>query len=51
MNLTAIGIVAGGAVGVLMFALTGQLWWFGLVGVGLVLGAGMESSRRSRKGG
>jgi hypothetical protein len=49
MNLTAIGIVAGGTVGAVLFALTGQVWWLGIVGVGLVLGAGMESSKRARK--
>lgn len=50
-NYTALGLIAGGAVGALAFALTMQVWWLGLVGVGLVLGAAMESAKRGRKPG
>jgi hypothetical protein len=50
-NYTALGLVVGGAVGALAFALTMQVWWLGLVGVGLVLGAAMESAKGRRKPG
>lgn len=49
ISYTALGIVFGGAAGILLYVLTGQFWWFGLVGVGLILGAGMDNARR--KGG
>lgn len=45
VSYTALGIVFGGAMGILMFLLTGQNWWFGLVGVGLVLGAGIDGMK------
>ena len=46
LSYTALGSVFGGAAGVLLYAITGEIWWFGLVGVGLVLGAGIDHSRR-----
>lgn len=46
INYTALGIVFGGAASALLYAITGEFWWFGLVGVGLVLGAGMDNARR-----
>lgn len=46
ISYTALGIIFGGAAGVLMYVFTGQIWWFGLVGVGLVLGAGIDNARR-----
>lgn len=46
ISYTALGIVFGGAAGILMYLCTQQIWWFGLVGVGLVLGAGMDNARR-----
>ena len=42
---TALGIVIGGAAGVRLAAVTGQTWWYGLVGVGLILGAGLDMYR------
>ncbi|HHX45703.1 MAG TPA: hypothetical protein GX714_17240 [Chloroflexi bacterium] len=50
ISYVALGIIVGGAAGVLMFALTGQMWWFGLVGVGLILGAGIDNARRRGAG-
>ena len=47
ISYTALGIVFGGTAGILLNLLTGQIRWFGLVG--LVLGAGMDNARR--KGG
>lgn len=43
---TGRGVVFGGAAGVVMFALTGQVWWLGLAGVGLVIGAAIDASGR-----
>lgn len=40
------GVVFGAAAGVVMFALTGQAWWLGLAGVGLVIGAAMDARMR-----
>lgn len=45
VNYTALGIVFGGATGILMFLLAGQIWWFGLVCVGLVLGAAIDGMK------
>ncbi len=50
ISYTALGIIFGGAAGVLMYVFTGQIWWFGLVGVGLVLGAGIDNARRQGGG-
>ena len=46
ISCTALCIVFGGAMGILMFLLTGQNWWFGLVGVGIVLGAAIDGMKR-----
>lgn len=35
------GLVVGAALGTILFALTGSVWWLGLVGIGLVAGAAL----------
>jgi hypothetical protein len=41
----ALGVIFGGAAGIFMALITGQSWWYGLAGVGLVLGAGIDMYR------
>ena len=46
---TALGLIFGGAAGILLYLLLGQVWWLGLTGVGLILGAAIDSTKpRSR---
>jgi len=47
---TAIGLVAGTAVGILLAVLLGA-WWYGLVGAvaGLVIGAGVDAYADRRR--
>lgn len=42
---TALGLIFGGAAGILLYVLLGQVWWLGLTGVGLVLGAGIDNTK------
>lgn len=45
---TALGLVFGGVAGILLFLLLGQVWWLGLTGVGLVLGAAMDAGKGTK---
>ena len=42
---SALGLIAGAAAGIVLYALLGSLWWVGLVVVGLVVGAAMDGMR------
>jgi hypothetical protein len=45
------GLVIGGGLASVMFAITGEPWYFGLVGGGLALGVGIGSSLEERRSG
>ena len=38
------GVMIGGAIGAIMFALTGEVVWFGAVGIGIAVGLGIGAS-------
>ena len=42
---SALGLIVGAAAGVVLYALLGSWWWFGLVGLGLIVGAAMDATR------
>lgn len=42
---TALGLIFGGAAGILLYLLLGQVWWLGLTGVGLILGAAIDGTK------
>jgi hypothetical protein len=44
------GLLVGGAVAVIAFALTGDAWWLTFTGAGLALGLGIGTSLDQREG-
>ena len=38
------GVLSGGAIGAIVFALTGEVLWLGAVGIGIALGLGIGAS-------
>ncbi|MBM7799048.1 hypothetical protein JOE57_001969 [Microlunatus panaciterrae] len=40
-----LGLVLGAGIGIVIFALTAQVWWFGLFMLGLVVGALIDQNR------
>lgn len=44
-----VGVIIGSAAGTVMVIITGQAFYFGLVGVGLALGAGMGAAYDGRR--
>jgi len=42
------GMVIGAAIGVILFAITNEVWWLGAIGAGLALGLGIGASMEKK---
>lgn len=44
-----LGLLLGAVVGILLYALTNQIFWFGLFMIGLIIGATIDKHRQQHR--
>lgn len=44
-----LGLFLGAVLGILLYALTNQIFWFGLFMIGLIIGATIDNRRRQHR--
>lgn len=43
------GMTIGAVIGVILFAITNQPWWLGMIGIGVALGLGIGTAMDKRE--